>query len=92
MKSKPLIYQSDIYLNLKNCNYIDILNGSKIRKTFSIINKNNNIIGGKFNTPKFIKNLEKIDIDLTEDNNNTCLDIDYVSIILKIIKVKKLTN
>ena len=89
LEPKSLSYKGDIYFNLKHCNYIDILNSSDIRKVFSIINKNNNIIGGKFQTNTFIKNLEKINIDLLKTDNKPCSDIDYVSMILTITKVKK---
>ena len=88
----PLLYDGEIYLNLKSCNYIDVLNSSLPNKVFAIINKNNNIIGGRFKTETFIKNLEKIDIDLLKSNNCNCLDIEHVSMILEITKVKKVSN
>tara|TARA_B110000879_G_scaffold145058_1_gene188376 strand:- start:487 stop:702 length:216 start_codon:yes stop_codon:yes gene_type:complete len=71
---------------------MDILNNFKIRKIFAITNKNNNIIGGDFKTTTFIKNLEKIDIDLVDVNNESCSDIDYVSMVLEITKIKKVTT
>tara|TARA_B110000977_G_C11011539_1_gene467887 strand:- start:521 stop:1477 length:957 start_codon:yes stop_codon:yes gene_type:complete len=92
IEPEPLVYEGDIYFNLKNCNYVDILNNSNIRKIFAITNKNNNIIGGDFKTTTFIKNLEKIDIDLVDVNNESCSDIDYVSMVLEITKIKKVTT
>jgi len=86
---RELVYTGDIYFNLKNCNYIDILNNSDISKVFSVINKNNNIIGGQFQTETYIKNLEKLDIDLVKTNNKPYLCIDTVSMLLEITKVKK---
>lgn len=92
IEPEPLVHEGDIYFNLKNCNYMDILNNFKIRKIFAITNKNNNIIGGDFKTTTFIKNLEKIDIDLVDINNESCSDIDYVSMVLEITKIKKVTT
>ena len=85
------IHDENIYLNLANCNYINVLNNPKIIKTFAIINKDNNISGGKFTTKKLLKSLFKLNINLLKDDN-TYIDIENVSIVLEVIKEKKPSN